>query len=70
MKINRSNFSFALTGLILHFFKQLENSIDTNNDNHISQKEIDNANEILKKAKKQKEQNIQREMFSLMESYK
>jgi len=45
-------------------FKKLEDVIDTNNDNIISDEEIENARKILSKAKMQNKQNNQNNQFT------
>ena len=48
--------------------KDIKNAIDTNNDGKISQKEVEDAIKILKKAKEQKEKKKQIEKFTKFKS--
>ena len=50
--------------------KSLENAIDINKDNVITEDEIIKAKKILESAQKQKQKNVQMTMFSYLDAYK
>ena len=48
--------------------KEIKNTLDTDGDGKISQKEVENAIKLLKKAKKEKEEKVRLESFSKFKS--
>jgi hypothetical protein len=54
--------------IVPHKYRVLRELIDENNDGEISQEEMNNAVEILKKAKKQKELKVQKQAFNKFKS--
>ena len=48
--------------------KEIKKTLDTDGDGKISQKEVENAIKLLKKAKKEKEEKVRLESFSKFKS--
>ena len=55
--------------VVPHKYRLLHKMVDTNNDNVISEDEINNAIIILEKAKREKEQNKQKHSFTIFHDY-
>ena len=53
--------------VVPHHMRVLTKLIDTNNDGHVSETELNNAISILEKARKEKQRNHQRESFDLFQ---
>lgn len=55
--------------VVPHKYRLLHKLVDTNNDNVISEEEINNAIIILEKAKRENEQNKQKHSFTIFHDY-
>jgi hypothetical protein len=55
--------------LVPHQYRLLSKLMDNNNDGTVSEQEISDAIAVLEKAKKEKQKNNQRQMFTLYGNY-